>query len=297
MGGKKIKVGKRPMVLKIDVEKIEFKDYDYKLRLLGKIIEGPDDVPLGSYHTIEIDVGDVLTIVKEKWEKYHLEKIRKAQKRIPKILLSVVDNNEATFGVLDGTGVNIVSSLRNPYSIQHEEEKTPEFYKSIAKEIRNLSEDSKKVILAGPGFAKEHVQKIIKDNYSELNKKIITDSTSSATRSGINELLKRGNLEKIIQENEALRETKLVNEFFSHLKKEDHLAVYGLEELKKADEMGAVEIVLVSDKKIRNQGIEKLLNSIESKGGKIEIISTSHETGEQFDRMGGLGAILRFKLY
>jgi protein pelota len=295
--GKKIKVGKKPMVLKIDIEKVEFKEHAYKLRLLGKIIEGPEDVALGSYHTIEIDVGNVLTIVKEKWEKYHLEKLRKAQKRIPKILLSVVDNNEATFGVLDGTGVNIVSSLRNPYSVQHEEEKTPEFYKSVTKEIVNLSEDSKKIILAGPGFAKEHVQKIIKEDHPEVNKKIITDSTSSATRSGINELLKRGNLEKIIQENEALRETKLVNEFFSHLKKEDHLAVYGLEELKKADEMGAVQTVLVSDKKIRNQEIEKLLNSIENKGGKIEIISTSHETGEQFERMGGLGAILRFKLY
>ncbi|MBD3156104.1 MAG: mRNA surveillance protein Pelota, partial [Candidatus Aenigmarchaeota archaeon] len=86
--GKKIKTGKRPMVLTLDVEKIEFKDHVYKLRFLGKIIEGPDDVPLGSYHTIEVDVGNVLTITKEKWEKYHLEKIKKAQKRIPKILLT-----------------------------------------------------------------------------------------------------------------------------------------------------------------------------------------------------------------
>ncbi|MBD3155885.1 MAG: mRNA surveillance protein Pelota, partial [Candidatus Aenigmarchaeota archaeon] len=122
-------------------------------------------------------------------------------------------------------------------------------------------------------------------------------STSSATSSGINELLKRGNLEKIIQENEMLKETKLVNVFFSHLKKEDKLGVYGFEEVKKADDLGAVKITLVSDKKIRDKKVEKLLNSIEEKGGKIEIISTSHESGEQFDRMGGLGAVLRFKLY
>ncbi len=296
-GGKKIKTGKRPMMLTIDLEKVEFKDYAYKIRLLGKIIEGPDDVPLGSYHTIEIGVRDILTITKEKWKKYQLEKIKKSQKRVPKVFLSVVDNREATFAVLGGTGLKIVSQLNNPYSIQHEEEKTPEFYKSVAKEINKLSQNTKKIVLAGPGFAKEHIKKIIDEKYPEISQKLILDSTSSATESGINEILKRGNLEKIIRESEILRETRLIEEFFSHLKKEDKLGVYGLDEVKKADEIGAIETVLISDKKIREKGMEKLLKSIEDKGGKVEVISTTHESGEQFHRMGGLGALLRFKLY
>ena len=61
--------------------------------------------------------------------------------------------------------------------------------------------------------------------------------------------------------------------------------------------MGAIETVLVSDQKIKEQEVEKLLNSIENKGGKVEVISATHASGEQFHRMGGLGATLRFKLY
>ena len=61
--------------------------------------------------------------------------------------------------------------------------------------------------------------------------------------------------------------------------------------------MSAIETILVSDKKIKEPEMEGILNSIEKKGGKIEVISTAHDLGEQFHRMGGLGAMLRFKLY
>ena len=61
--------------------------------------------------------------------------------------------------------------------------------------------------------------------------------------------------------------------------------------------MGEIEIILVSDQKIKEPEVEKLLNSVEAKGGKVEVISTTHDSGEQFHRMGGLGAMLRFKLY
>jgi len=292
----KIKTGKKSMLLKLELEKIEFNENVYKLRLMGKIIEGPDDVQLGSYHTIEVGVGDLLAIIKNKWKKYEIDKIKKSEKKVPKTLLAVVDNNEATFAILGASGLKIVSDLSNRYSIQYEEEKTPEFYRSVAKEIENLSQDSKKIILAGPGFAKEHVKKIL-EKQPELDEKVIIDSTSSATRSGIAELLKRGNLDKIIQESEVIKETKLIEEFFTHLKKDDGFGIYGVDEIEKANEIGAIEIILVSDKRIKNQEIEELLNFIENKGGKIEVISTAHDSGEQFDRMGGLGATLRFKFY
>ncbi len=295
--GQKLKTGKKPMVLRLEVEKTEFNESLFRLRLSGKILEGPEDVQLGSYHTIETEIGSILTIIKNEWRKYQVEKIKKSQKLVPRICLVVVDNDEATFGVVNGSGLRIVSDLRNQYSIQHEEEKTPEFYKSVAKEMDDLSKDSKKIILAGPGFAKEHVQKIIKNNYPSVNEKLIIDSTSSATRSGITELLKRGNLDRIIQESEIIRESKLVEEFFSHLKKDDGLGIYGLEKIQEVDNIGAIEILLVSDQKIKDKNMEKLANSVESKSGRVEIISTNHESGEQFHRMGGLGAILRFKLY
>ena len=70
--GKKIKTDRKPMLLKIEVEKIEFQKYANKLRLTGKIKEGPEEAQLGSYHTIEVKLSTVLTINKEEWKQYQI---------------------------------------------------------------------------------------------------------------------------------------------------------------------------------------------------------------------------------
>ena len=293
--GKKIKIGKKPMVLTIQVEKIEFQKYSNSLRLIGKIVEGPEEVQKGSYHTIEVKLGSVITIQKEEWKKFQLEKLKKAEIIVPEVLLVSVSTERATLALLKRSGVEFVSELKNPYSIQ-EEKKLSEFYKKVASEIEKFSVRTKKVILAGPGFAKEHIQKIIQEKFPELSKKLLMDSTSSATRSGINEILKRGTLEKVIKENEMVKESKIIQEFFTHLKKDDGLAVYGFDEVKKADDLGAVKILILSEEKIRREDVSRLAESVEKKNGKVELISSNHELGEQFNKMNGIGAVLRFRI-
>jgi len=154
-----------------------------------------------------------------------------------------------------------------------------------------------KIILAGPGFAKEHIQKIIKEKYPDVNEKLIIDTTSSATKAGINEILKKGTLDKVIAESEIIKESQIIQEFFLHLQKDDGLSVYGFDQIKEADNAGAVKILLVSEERIREDEIEELAREIEKKNGQIEIVSRTHDLGEQFSRMGGLGAILRFRIF
>lgn len=285
--GNKIKTGKKSMILKIEVEKIEFQKETSHLRLTGPIKEGPDDVQLGSYHTIELTSDTIFSIEKE-WRRYQVEILKKAQASVPQILIAVVDNDYATFGILKKNRVEIVSEFKNEYSAKMEEEKLPDFYKKVADEISRHSEKVERIILAGPGFAKEHVKKLLDD------KKIVLENASSAYEAGINEIVKKGILEKILKESEILKETRLVNDFFVHLNKDDGLAVYGKEEIQKANDIGAINILLICIEKIDE--IENLAKDIEKKQGKVEIISKEHDLGEQFYKMGGLGAILRFKV-
>jgi len=293
--GKRFKIGKKPMFLKVEVEKIELQKYANKLRLTGKIKEGPEEAQLGSYHTIEVEIGTVLTIYKKEWKTHQIDRLKKAQSRVPEILIIVVDANQATYGLLKRSGVEIVSEIRNPHSRQ-EEEKLSEFYKKVASEINKFS-DVKKIILAGPGFAKEHVQKIIQEKYPDIKDKLIVDSVSSATESGINEILKKGTLKKVIKESEIVKESEIIQEFFTHLHKDDGLGVYGLGQIKEANNVGAVQTLLVSEEKMREDEIQRIAREVESKKGQVEIISRTHDLGEQFNRMGGLGAILRFRIY
>jgi protein pelota len=65
---RKIKVGsdeasdsaKKRIFLKIMVEKREFSQYSNVFRVSGIIIDGPDDIPRGLYHTFNIEEGTII---------------------------------------------------------------------------------------------------------------------------------------------------------------------------------------------------------------------------------------------
>ena len=46
----------------------------------------------------------------------------------------------------------------------------------------------------------------------------------------------------------------------------------------------------------KEEHIEMLARDAEDKGGEVEIVSMTHDLGEQFNRMGGIGALLRYRI-
>ena len=291
--GRKEKAERKLVTLTIEVEKVSYHPTTKKLRVTGKIIEGPEDVQLGSYHSIEVDAGSVLTIKKSSWRRDQIERLKKAMMSVPLLLLVSVDLDKAVFVILKNDRLEMLTEVKNPHSLQ--EERQIEFYRMIVKEMEKFSSKVYRVILAGPGFAKDHVYELIKKTNSELKDKVVKTYCSSASMSGINEILKSGVLDKVLKESRIMEEIKLIEDFFKHIGKDDGLACYGYDEVKMACEAGAVDTLLVSEEKIREGCVEKLAKSVEEMGGKVEVISKDHEMGERFYRMGGIGAILRFK--
>jgi stalled ribosome rescue protein Dom34 len=66
------------LLLAIKVEKVEYDKLKKELRVKGKIVEGPEEVQHGSYHTIEIKPGSIVGITKE-WTKEELERLERSQ--------------------------------------------------------------------------------------------------------------------------------------------------------------------------------------------------------------------------
>ena len=75
------KVIRKTVFLEIGVEKVEFHKYANILRVSGKIINGPEDVPRGTYHTFNVEEGSTFRIKKEQWLTYQLKKLKKQQKQ------------------------------------------------------------------------------------------------------------------------------------------------------------------------------------------------------------------------
>ena len=83
----------------------------------------------------------------------------------------------------------------------------------------------------------------------------------------------------------------------------NNLASYGLKETKEAALIGAVKTLLITDnliqqKRIENQyeEIEEIMKTVDNTKGDILVISSEHEAGKKLDGLGGIAAILRFKL-
>ncbi len=290
-GDKKEKAGKKLFFIKISLEKKEFHEYSGKLRLTGKIIEGPDNT-LGSYHTITAEEGKIINIEKN-WKKWQIEKLKKSLIKQPRLLICIMDERKSSFFEVTDK-IKKISDINNEKpGKQFGESDSKKYFKEIINFLKN-KKDYEKIILAGPGFTKEDLYKEIDGKNIEIKKNISVASCSHAGENGLQEIIKKGVIDKITRESRISFETRIVEDFFDELSKENSIVTYGKNEVKEAVEMGAVEKLLVSEKELKKH--EKLMDEAERKGAEILIISEEHESGQKLSRLGGIAAFLRFKI-
>ncbi len=292
---------KKAVTMKLAVEKVEFSRYANRLRVTGKIIEGTpvEFVQAGSYHTIDIEQDFPVSIIKGKWMSHHMARIKQAiaETKRPKMGMLVLDESKAIFATLRGYGVEYELELENNASKRDDkfDEKTQSFFGEIVKKLQ--SSPVSKLIVAGPGFGTENLMKFIKQKSPELAKKIIIEHCSYAERSGINELLRRGVVSKVAEEERAENELKLMDKFSSELRKEDGLVAYGIADVRGAVASSAVDTLIVEDELIRNnKEIEAIVEEAEKRKVKLVVFSHESDGGRELAGYGGFAAILRFRV-
>jgi protein pelota len=293
----KSKIIKKIVFLKILVEKI---DHDHTLRVSGKIIEAPDDIPKGDYHTFDLVDGTVISIEKDKWTKYSLKKLDEAiNTKLANILIVAFDREEAIFAVLRSQGYDILPSMKGDVSKKDMEEKKTNFYQEIYKQM--LDYDQKylfdNIVVASPAFWKEYLLKEIKND--ALHKKIVLATCSSIDDGTINEILKRPELKTVLDKDKATRELKLIEELLGQISKDN--ATYGLREVGDKIASGNVSILLVSESLIlrmrhekKYDMLEELMTAAEALNAEVKIIS-GEEAMKKLDGLTGIAALLRYK--
>lgn len=295
---------KKPMFLAIEAEKVEFSKHTNVLRVSGVIRQAPEDVPLGEYHTFNVDDNTAITIIKEQWLKYQLDKLKEAcSEQKSSILICVHDREEAYFALFKKYGYEVLSHIHGEVHKKREEgTKKENFYLSVIAKIKEYVErfEIKQVIVASPSFWKEDLMEELKDD--DLRKKIILATCSSATKNGIDEVIKRPEVKEALKQERTAKEMNKVEELFAEIAKEN-LAVYGMKEVEEAAIIGAIKDLLVTDsfiQKSRNENfygrLERIMKTVDSSKGDVEIISSEHEGGKKLDGLQGIAAILRFKI-
>lgn len=300
----KARIGRKVFFAKIIVEKVKYEANI--LRLLGKIVEGSEELPIGASHTLDICVGSELKIEK-KWRAYQITRLKEAEAAsvAPRALLCVLDDEQANLGLLTQSGLQHIGSMQlRLVKKRLKEPQEKEKLGKLAAELIRLIEEKQPdaLILASPLFWKDELLKLLKNKMPELAKNCYLENVSTGSARGLTELLSRGVAEQVLKQSRLQKEFKLVERLLAEIAK-GGLAEYGFKHVKHAVESGAVKILLLTDKLIAearergtNKELEQLIDAVESARGEVYILDSRNEPGQRLDGLGGIGAILRFKL-
>ena len=169
-----------------------------------------------------------------------------------------------------------------------------EFYKRISERMNKeflMKKDLKGIILGGPGPTKEEFQDYLNN---ELKKKLIAIQDITYTdESGLHHLVEKST--DVLAKEAVIEEKKIMQKFFETLGKEMDKVAYGMAEVRKALEFGAVDTLLVSED-LDEDVIEELEKKCEEYGTKLQLISNETREGKQLIDLGGIAALLRYAI-
>ena len=287
---------KRRMKLGIRVENIEFHEFSDWLRILGVIESGPQDV--GSHHTFNLTVGENISIIKY-WRREHLDRLTDAENSAaqPLITFMAIDEDEAVLAQLREYGMKEIAKIasnRSGKQYASKKDGKDEFYKEVLTKLEQISGDGE-IIVVGPGFEKENISAWGRDKNLKIVDKFHLLASGQSGMAAVQEVMKKGIGSDILVDSRVATETKLVEQLLAEIGK-DGLFAYGPAEIEAALDGGAVETLLVTDSDMRSRKFEKLLHKCNDIGASVVVISTLHDAGKKLDSLGGIGAILRYKV-
>ena len=222
--------------------------------------------------------------------------------------LLVMDSREANIAVLKGKIIVPVKSLKSAIPgkmraggqsaarfARVREGMVKDFYKEIGDAVNKelAGNEIVGIIIGGPGPTKED---FVGGEFlrNDIKKKIIGIKHLGYTGEfGLNELVEKS--EDVLAKEEVVREKQAIDKFLTLLNTNPSKVAYGETEVKKAIEMKAVELLLVSED-IPESKTEKLMEEVEKHGGETIIISNKTREGQQLSGLGGIAAILRYSI-
>ena len=303
--------GKRiPVFLGVKVEKIGWDKLLGRLRVHGTICKAPETVPLGAHHTVNIALNKPLTIVKEKWPRHNVERLKRASKTSEKpVTIVAIDDESYAIATKKQYGIEIKMEERVKLPGKLEAEKrsaaVKEYFRKALNSLRQVWTATRSPIaIIGVGFVKKDFAKFLRNEATDVAKLVVdVKSVNNNGVAGIYEALRSGILLKTTKHMRIAEETEVIEEVLKRLGKNESNIAYGFDDVKRIAQLGAIDTMVLADATLRKASDEKrlvledLMRVVEQKGGEIMVVSTEHEAGSKLLALGGIAALLRFSIH
>lgn len=306
-----VREGRRfPMDLTLRVGSVEFDRYGRRLRVRGVVVDAPErfEGVKGSYHTVNVKVGSIITVKKERIYGYEVERLKKlCVSRFTPVVLVSIDRDEASIAVLRGYGyelrAEIQSRIPGKSSLEGREVEVERFHSEVARAVMdtvNSLGGKPLIVVLGPGYFKDSFIEYFSFKHPEYSDRIRICVASSGGASGLAEALRSGSLSRYISECRAVEESILIEDVLREVGRDSGLAAYGFEEVEKLSSYGIVKLLLVSERmldKLDEEGwnrLYRMIENVEGMGGEVRFIGCETEAHDKLVALGGILALLRY---
>ncbi len=292
---------KKTVKLLVEVTGVEFAEASNKLRVTGPIISGtPEEyVQAGDYHTIDVEPHHDIKLYKkvDYAAKAVLNEAVKRSRHVKGVVV-VMDEHKAVATIVQTRGSKQLFEIENAASKRRADDfdaKQAKFFAEVLDALKATQCDA--LIIAGPGFQKDNFKEYMTERAPELLRKTVFEHASSAEKSALSELLKKGVVVRALGSLKLLEETELLERFKQSLGKNDGLSTYGEKEVEDAVNRGAAETIMVLDEHLRaSPQARKLMERAESGGAQVLVFDANDDAGAEFAAFK-IAALLRYKKY
>lgn len=295
---------RRTITVKLSVIGAEFQPFTGKLRIFGKIVEGPEEYGVvGKHHSMMIQPGHEIIVEREEgFSERDLERLRSSGPRGRGIIVAV-DHDEYAIAVISAAGFMIAEEglIRLPgkgeEGREEAEERAAAHIASRAVELASKHTAST-VIACGPGYLKELVAERIKAAAPSL--RIFLDSVSSGGIAGVEEALRRQTALKAFSELSAVEGESVLERFLSLAAREPDKVAYGLRDASAVAPLGAIAEAVIVDSLLYDIDVgeeaQRTAEEAERRGARIIIVPKESPVGERVLALGGIIAVLRYPI-
>lgn len=285
---------RKPARLTIRIESTGFQEFSKSLRVLGVVVEGPEDV-IGDHQSFNISQGETLEIVKKEWSDRERQFLEEGSSGTSGGTIFVtLDDESAEVFLSRSYGNQRIARIESGKSGKMYEGNYSEetYFSRIYDVLKNYSGRGNSVVITGEGFSPPKFEAFLLPNRSQFAW-IECFQTTRSDEGSIFELLTGDGSSKALEKLRLSKDAKFAEDFKIHLKK-DNLATYGVEQVRKAISMGAVDTLLITDTEFRKDSIREILRIADGYKTRIHILSSSAEPGKLIQSFGGICAVLRY---
>ncbi|HXX06276.1 MAG TPA: mRNA surveillance protein Pelota [Candidatus Bathyarchaeia archaeon] len=286
----------------LDVEKISLDNTVDRLRTQGTIAESDSEsVKKGAHHSLILKIGEPITLIKKKWNIIE-KKLISEKKEHSSFLLVAIDTSDCGIGRLSGTHLNLIPNLYSGASGKRYKTKfnIEDFFGDVFFAISSSIREGDQIVIFGPGETKKRLANFLAEKSSLKGRQIqVVEGIDSSGEDGIYTFVRSETMRQALVKSKIARVSSILDEIMLMVNKKSNKFTMGFDDTVKANQAGAVQSLVFSDKIFEQHDEDKIiefLNEVEEKGVEVYAVDSSTDVGLRVSSLGGIVSTLRFSI-